>query len=186
MDLIFRNCFFVNTNFYIFKCWQFSASSLRRTCALGVRRTPNQTDRDVTCSRSWGQLKITKKNWKTIRVGKNPFIKKKYTHLFYKSAFLVDFEKKQVCVLLKKTQKKHSELLHCIMQCRYFQNYTIITCYIWHSNLRVKKCLPSLLLQSVVGQFTPKWLGKNAHSKQRKSSPTQTLHFQVKFMYMPR
>jgi len=28
-------------------------------------------------------------------------------------------------------------------------------------------------------------LGKNAHSKQRKATPTQTLQFHVKFMYMP-
>jgi len=27
-------------------------------------------------------------------------------------------------------------------------------------------------------------LGKNAHSKQRKATPTQTLQFHVKFMYM--
>jgi len=29
------------------------------------------------------------------------------------------------------------------------------------------------------------WLGKNAHSKQRKATPTQTLKFPVKFMCMP-
>jgi len=28
-------------------------------------------------------------------------------------------------------------------------------------------------------------LGKNAHSKQSKATPTQTLQFHVKFMYMP-
>jgi len=28
-------------------------------------------------------------------------------------------------------------------------------------------------------------LGKNAHSRQRKVTPTQTLQFHVKFMYMP-
>jgi len=28
-------------------------------------------------------------------------------------------------------------------------------------------------------------IGKNAHSKQRKATPTQTLQFHIKFMYMP-
>ena len=28
-------------------------------------------------------------------------------------------------------------------------------------------------------------LGKHAHNKQRKATPTQTLEFHVKFMYMP-
>jgi len=29
-----------------------------------MKRTPNQTDSDVTCSRSCDQGKITKKDWK--------------------------------------------------------------------------------------------------------------------------
>jgi len=60
---------------------------------------------------------------------------------------------------------------------------------LWHSkfegngiqNLRVKKCAPSLFSLSVVGHFTPKWLGKHAHSKQRKAFATQPLQFHVKF-----
>jgi len=28
---------------------------------------------------------------------------------------------------------------------------------LWYSNPRVKKCIPSLFSQSVVGRFTPKW-----------------------------
>jgi len=35
-----------------------------RVFTLGVRRTPNQTDSDVTCSRSCDQWKITKKELK--------------------------------------------------------------------------------------------------------------------------
>jgi len=35
---------------------------------LAVRRTPNQTDSDVSCSRSCDQGKITKQDWKIVRV----------------------------------------------------------------------------------------------------------------------
>jgi len=38
----------------------------------GLRRTPNQTDSDVTFSRSCDQGKITKENRKVIRVEKKP------------------------------------------------------------------------------------------------------------------
>jgi len=57
----------------------------------------------------------------------------------------------------------------------------------WHSKFLVEKCIPSLFLQSVVGQSTPKVvrLGKHVHSKQRKSTLTQPLQFHVKFMSMP-
>jgi len=48
----FGTCFFVSTSFYVFKGQQFSHSSIPETYALGMRRTPNQTDSDVTCSRS--------------------------------------------------------------------------------------------------------------------------------------
>jgi len=37
---------------------------MQATYTLGVRRPSNQTDSDVTCSRSCGQGKITKKDWK--------------------------------------------------------------------------------------------------------------------------
>jgi len=40
-----------------------------------------------------------------------------------------------------------------------------------------KKCPSSLFLQSVVGQFTPKWLGKNARSKQGKPLPYKLCNF---------
>jgi len=38
-----------------------SASSLPGTYTLSVRRRPNQTDSDVSCSRSCDQGKITKR-----------------------------------------------------------------------------------------------------------------------------
>jgi len=51
----------VCTNFYIFKCQQFSHSSVPGTYTLSVRRTPKQIDSDVACSRSCDQGKITKR-----------------------------------------------------------------------------------------------------------------------------
>jgi len=64
MDLTFQNLFFVRTSFYVFNCQLFSHSSIPGTCTLGVRRTPKQIDSDVTFSRSYDQVKITKKDWK--------------------------------------------------------------------------------------------------------------------------
>jgi len=43
-----------------------SCSSILKTNALGVRRTPNQTDSDVTLSRSRDQEKIRKKDCNKI------------------------------------------------------------------------------------------------------------------------
>jgi len=47
---------------------------------------------------------------------------------------------------------------------------------LWHSNLGANKCTQSLFSQSVVGQIHSRVvrLGKHAHSKQRKTTPTQT------------
>jgi len=56
----FETCFFVNTSCFAFKCQQFSHSSVPGTYTLGVRRTPNQTDSDVTFSRSCDQGIIKK------------------------------------------------------------------------------------------------------------------------------
>jgi len=46
---------------------------------------------------------------------------------------------------------------------------------------------PSLFSQIVIGQLTPMLirLGKHAHSKRRKATPTQSLLFHVKFMCLP-
>ena len=57
----FETCFVVNTC-YVFKCQQFSTSSRPGTCTLGVPSASNQTDSDMTCSRSYDQGKITKKD----------------------------------------------------------------------------------------------------------------------------
>ena len=56
---------------------------------------------------------------------------------------------------------------------------------LWHSKLRIKKCTPSLFSHSSVGEFTSKWLGKDAHNKQRKVTPTLPLWFHMTFMWMP-
>ena len=46
---ICRNLFFfVNSNFYVFKCQQFLHSSIPETYTLGARRTHNQIDSNVT------------------------------------------------------------------------------------------------------------------------------------------
>ena len=66
MDLIFQNLFFANTTFYVVNCQEFSHFSIPGTYTLGVRRTPNQTDSDVTFSRLYDQGKITEKAWKII------------------------------------------------------------------------------------------------------------------------
>jgi len=50
-----------------------------------------------------------------------------------------------------------------------------------------KKMYPMFVFAKYCWSFHSKVvrLGKNAHSKQRKATPTQTLLFHVKFMYMP-
>jgi len=47
--------------------------------------------------------------------------------------------------------------------------------------LKVKKCTPSLFSQSVVGQFTPKWLA-SMHTANREKPLPHKLQFHVKFM----
>ena len=69
-----------------------------------MRRTPNQTDSDVTCSRSYDQGTIAKKDWKIIRVEKKQILKKT-TYLFFLIRFLDFFLKKQVFVLFLKKHK---------------------------------------------------------------------------------
>jgi len=52
---------------------------------------------------------------------------------------------------------------------------------------KVKKCTPIFVFAKCCWLVHSKVvrLGNNAHSKQRKATPTQTLQFHVKFMYMP-
>jgi len=55
-----------NASFYIFKCQEFSHSSIPGTYTLGVRHTLNKTDSDVNCSRSCDQGKNHKKGLEDI------------------------------------------------------------------------------------------------------------------------
>ena len=121
--------------------------------ALGLRRTSNQIDSDVICPRSCDQRKITKKDGKTISVEKKRFFKKKNPAFFafFKSGFFV---RKKVFFSLKKTQKPILNCFYCTMQYHRLQKLHSdnLLYLLWHSNLRVKKCTPSLFSQSVVGQ----------------------------------
>jgi len=63
------------------------------------------------------------------------------------------------CFFLRKTQKPHSDLFllhHALSPFSELHNNNLFY-LLWHSELRVKKCIPSLFSQSVIGQFTPKW-----------------------------
>jgi len=102
--------------------------------------------------------------------------------------FFVFFEKKQVFVLFEKKHKNPIlNCFHCIMH-HHFQKYITITCY---TNMAFKfkgkemypifvfaKCFWSIHSEGVR-------LGKNAHSKQRKATPTQIPQFHIKFIFMP-
>jgi len=62
-------------------------------------------------------------------------------------------------IIFIKKQKPRSELSllhHAISPFSELHNNNLLY-LLWHSNLSVKKCTPSLFSQSVVGQFTPKW-----------------------------
>ena len=81
---------------------------------LSVRRTPNQADSDVICSRSCDQGKIRKRIESHSGLRKTRFFSKKTTHLF------LFFWKKRVFVLFKKNTKIHFEffsLHHAIVEC---------------------------------------------------------------------
>jgi len=85
------------------------------------------------------------------RFEKNPFFSKK-------NGFFVFF-KARFCSFFKENGKKHSELFllhHAISPFSELHNSNLLY-LLSHSKLRVKKCTPSLFLQSVVGQFTPMW-----------------------------
>ena len=101
------------------------------TYTVGVRRIPCQTDSaDVTCSRSCDQGKITKRNWKIIRVEKNP----------HKKILKIN----KFCSF-KKNTKPHSELFllhHAASPFAELHNINLLY-LLWHSNLRIKECAPS-------------------------------------------
>jgi len=61
MDLIFRSLFCYQHEFLRIQMPVIPSFFITRDNTLGVQRTPNQTDSDVTCSKSCVQRKITKK-----------------------------------------------------------------------------------------------------------------------------
>jgi len=67
MDLIFGNLFCCQ---HLLRIQMSVILNFFNTMDLysGCASAPNQTDSDVTCSRSCDQGKITKKDWKVIRV----------------------------------------------------------------------------------------------------------------------
>jgi len=162
----------------------------------GVRRTPNQTDSDVTCSRPCDQGKITKRlkdaglrKTRFFTRTKPVFLKEnKPTCFCFFNPLFSFFEKKQVFLIKKKQKKTILYCVHCILQHHHFQNYTIIPCYTYYGiqnwglrNVPIfvfAKCCWSMHSKEIR-------LGKHAHSKQRKATGTQTLQFHVKFMQMP-
>jgi len=94
---------------------------------------------------------------------------------------LVIFLKTGFCFLQEKQKKNIPNCFYGTVQYYHFQNYTML----WHSKLRVKKCTLSLLLQSVVCQFTPSGKAWQAWAQQTGKSLPQPLQFHVKFMCMP-
>jgi len=152
----------------------YSASSLPGTFTLGVRRTPNQTDSDVTCSRSRDQGKITKRMERKSELRKTRFSKKKNNPpVFLNRIFVFFFKETSFCFLKKKTQKYHSELFllnHAISQFSELHNNNLLY-LLCHSNLRVKKCTLSLFSLSAVGQLTPKWQGLPRTRKVNRENP---------------
>jgi len=69
------------------------------------------------------------------------------------------FKEGRFCSFLKKTEKKHSELFlfhHAISLFSELPSNNLLY-LLWHSKFKVKQCIPSLIPQCVVGQFTPKW-----------------------------
>jgi len=79
--------------------------------------------------------------------------------MFFLIRFSVFLKETGFCSFFRKKQKHYSELFllhHAISPFSELHNNNFLY-LLWHSNLRVKKCTPSLFSQSVVGQFTTKW-----------------------------
>ena len=162
----------------IFTCWNASNSHILQhqgPILLSVRCTPNQTDSDVTCSRSCDQGKITKGIETQSALRKTRFFFKKnnpYVFYFFNLNFLLFFQKKQVLFFFQKTQKPHSDffsLHHAISPLFKLHNNDLLY-LLWHSNLRINN-LSHLVFESVVNSLQS---GKayNAHSKQKSHSHT--------------
>jgi len=108
--------------------------------------------------------------------------------LFFLSVFLFFYEMKQVFVIfLEETQKHYSELFvlhHAKSPFSELHNYNFLY-ILWHSNLRVKKCTPSLFSQSVIGQFTPKWQACTQQTEKSHSHTNSAVSRQIYAAYMP-
>ena len=101
-----------------------------------MRRTPNQTDGDVTCSRWCDQGKVTKRALKYNKVWKKWVFLRTPTHLFFFVSFYIrvfcGFWRKGGFCSIKITQNRILNCFYWIMQHHHFQNYTIITCYTYY------------------------------------------------------
>jgi len=132
----------------IFTYWNASNSHLLqyRDLSLSARSKVNQNDSDVTCSRSCDQGKITKRIERQSGLRKTRFFKRT-NHLYFV------FLSPTVFVFLKRNRFLFfSELLllhHAISPFSELHNNNLLH-LLWHSKLSVKKCIPSLFLQSVV------------------------------------
>jgi len=95
-----------------------------------VRRTPNQTDSDETCSRSCSQGKITKSIKRQSGLRKTRFFLKKTARLFFSEVrILLFFLRNRFLFFFKKRKNPILNCFYCIMQYHHFHNCTIITCY---------------------------------------------------------
>jgi len=114
---------------------------------------------DVTCSRSCDQGKTTKRIVRQSGLRKTRFLKKNNPPVFFNPNFFVFLKRYRFLFFCKKYTKTPlwiALLHHAISPFSELHNNNLLY-LLWHSNLTVKKCNPSLFSQSVVGQFTPKW-----------------------------
>jgi len=102
------------------------------------------------------------------------FFKKNKSLGFFKKRIFWVFKKKQDFFLfLRKTEKPYSQLFYCIMQYHYFQNYTIIIVIpIMAFKIEGKEKYPICVFAKHC--WSVHSFGKHAHSKQRKTTPTNS------------
>ena len=107
---------------------------------------------------------------------------------FWKKTFSFIFLKvTRFCSFVTKTGIPHSELFYCIMQYPYFQNNIKLVMPIMAFKIEGKEIHPIFVFAKCCWSVHSAVvrLGKHAHSKQRKTIPTQTVQFHFKFMCMP-
>ena len=99
-----------------------------------MRRTPNQTDSDVTCSRSCDQGKLQKRIERQSGLRKTRILKKPNPPVSLLNPFFRN--ERGFSSLLKKTQKPHSEsflLHHTTSLFSELHNNNLLYLF-WHSN----------------------------------------------------